>query len=282
MHEWECATAPYRPTVETDPTFLKYLSSYLWLRVFVGAMGILLPVLLLLGDAIFLDTHRISMRPSLSAYYHSSMRDWYVCILFAIGIVLVTYKVAERGSTNKMTVLAGLAAMVVALAPTGLPAECEPSEGEPPAGCTALTGMQLRFGETHLADVHRWASIVFILLMLALTISFALQEDNRARERNEPVPNRWGYFHWACASIMFLALAFNAVSTIVGFWRLHTLIVVEAVCLVTGGASWLAKGLDVHYLRPARGSRAPGAREAHAELRAQQATEKTSAYAGGA
>src|SRR4051794_39857722 len=97
MHEWECARAPHRPTVEEDPTFLMYLSSYLWLRVFVGAMGILLPILLLLGDAIFLDTHRISMRPSLSAYYHSSMRDWYVCILFATGIVLVTYKVAERG-----------------------------------------------------------------------------------------------------------------------------------------------------------------------------------------
>ena len=67
MHTRKCAAAPVRPTVTEDPTFAKYCSGYLWLRVFVGALGVLLPLLLLLGDAIFLDTHKIAMRPSLSA-----------------------------------------------------------------------------------------------------------------------------------------------------------------------------------------------------------------------
>ena len=113
-----------------------------------------------------------------------------------------------------------------------------------------MTGAQNYFGESALANAHRWASIVFILLMFALTVLFALQEDNRQRNSPSRMPSSfWGNFHWACAGVMALALAFNMVSTVLGFWRLHTLTVVEAICAATFGASWLAKGLELPYLR---------------------------------
>ena len=251
MHERKCAAAPYRPPAGLDTGFRRYLASYLWLRVAVGVMGIALPVVLLVGDSLVLDT-AMSMKPSLSAYYHSAMRDFYVAVLFATGVVLVTYRIAERDFSAWLSFVAGLAVLLVALAPTGLPPGCSPGADAPAEGCPRLTDLQAYFGEALLASTHRWASIVFILAMALLTVIFALQEDNRRRSADARAPWFWGSFHWACAMVMLAALAFNGVSDVVGFWRGYTLTVVESVCAAAFGASWLAKGAELPYLFPSR------------------------------
>lgn len=251
MHERKCAAAPYRPPAGIATDFQRYLASYLWLRVAVGVMGIALPVVLLVGDSLVLDT-ALTMKPSLSAYYHSPMRDFYVAVLFATGVVLVTYRIAERDFVAWLSSSAGLAVFLVALVPTGLPPGCSPGTDAPAEGCPRLTDLQDYFGEAVLASTHRWASIVFILAMALLTVIFALQEDNRRRSADARAPWFWGSFHWACAMVMLAALAFNGVSDVVGFWRGYTLTVVESVCAAAFGASWLAKGAELPYLFPSR------------------------------
>jgi hypothetical protein len=251
MHTRKSAEAPYRPPAGLESGFRRYLASYLWLRVAVGLMGIALPVVLLLGDALVLDT-AITMRPSLSAYYHSPMRDFYVSVLFATGIVLVTYRIAEKDFVAWLSFAAGVMVVVVALVPTGLPRGCSPADA-PAEGCPRLTALQEYFGEALLASTHRWASIVFILAMALLTIIFALQEDNRRRSADARAPWFWGSFHWACAVVMLAALAFNGLSDVLGFWRDHTLTVVESVCAAAFGLSWLVKGAERPFLFPSAG-----------------------------
>jgi hypothetical protein len=63
--------------------------SYKFLRVTVGALGMAMPFILYAGGRlIFGDL----VQPSLSAYYHTGMRDVLVGILFALAVFLFAYK----------------------------------------------------------------------------------------------------------------------------------------------------------------------------------------------
>lgn len=91
-------------------------STYVSLRVGIGVIAFLLP-LLLWGIGSLL---KIELQTSMSAYYHTRMRDVFVGCLFAIGAFLYLYKgfsVQENQALN----LAGLFAIGIALLPTHVP-----------------------------------------------------------------------------------------------------------------------------------------------------------------
>ena len=67
---------------------LPFIGSYLWMRMAIGLLGVLLPVLLVLIDWWFLETRR-PIRSSMSAYYHTSSGDLFVGGLFATGLLLL-------------------------------------------------------------------------------------------------------------------------------------------------------------------------------------------------
>ncbi len=101
-----------------DAERIRYLRAYLLLRVLIGAGGISLPFVLVLVDHGILGDNPL-LRGSLSAYYYSGVRDIFVGSLFAVGVFLITYKVVEQNLDNTLSSLAGVAAIVVALFPTG-------------------------------------------------------------------------------------------------------------------------------------------------------------------
>src|SRR5690606_17836487 len=76
-------------TDKADPAVL-YVRSYLLIRTLVGLLGILLPVLFIVGEAAYFRGG-VHVRGSLSAYYHTSMRDIFVAGLCVIGFLLATY-----------------------------------------------------------------------------------------------------------------------------------------------------------------------------------------------
>jgi hypothetical protein len=71
------------------------LSTFFSLRVGTGVIGVLFPIVLVLGGWLHAG---IAVQNSLSAYYHAlgptglSMRDWFVGGLFALGACLYLYK----------------------------------------------------------------------------------------------------------------------------------------------------------------------------------------------
>ncbi len=67
--------------------------SYLTLRKAIGLLGIALPFVLALG-AVFCS--RTEIQSSVSSYYHTSMGDVFVGILFVIGFFLLSYRGYER------------------------------------------------------------------------------------------------------------------------------------------------------------------------------------------
>jgi hypothetical protein len=91
------------------------LNSYLALRIGIGVIGLAFPLILWWIGYFFFD---IRLRPSMSAYYGTPMRNVFVGLLFVVGAFLYLYK----GFSNRENVAlncAGLSAGVVALVPEG-------------------------------------------------------------------------------------------------------------------------------------------------------------------
>jgi hypothetical protein len=212
--------------------------SYFLMRTLVGILGLSLPVFLLLGDLLFLR-HDFSVRGSLSAYYHSGMRDVFVGILSIVGILLITYKVTERNRGNALSTVAGFSAIMVALFPTGLPAYLGPDSRTP---------LQARLGEELVSTIHYAFAATFIIALAILCYDFAWRERIRTRWRDgRPArfsPESWYRFHISMTGIIVIAIVFMALTHAAGRLDKHSLLIGESIAGLAFGLSWLAKGLE--------------------------------------
>src|SRR4249919_3916551 len=160
----------------TGPGTDRYVRSYLVMRVLVGALGIALPLLLVLGEPLLFDGQPFP-RGSLSAYYYSGARELFVGALCAIGVFLITYKFVDHSWESRLSTLSGSAVIVVALFPTG-----RPGNG------VRLTPLQELLSETTVERIHFVAAGTFIGSLAV--ISYFFGRFGRTRRR----------FHYFCAA----------------------------------------------------------------------------------
>jgi hypothetical protein len=246
-----------RPDPATKPVTARYIRSYLWMRIGVGILGVLLPLVLVFVDQLAFNEDPF-VRGSLSVYYFSGMRDEFVAILAATGIFLLTYKVAERNLDNLASLVAGVCAVLIALFPTGRPSY----------SATGLTRLQEWLGETTVKVVHIGASAGFLVALAAVSYFFGLREGQRTpREGTHFSPTFWRRFHWICTGAMVLALVWIVVTMIAG-WPYRSLLIGEWVSAWAFGLSWLTKGAEWDMLfgkpRPEIGTSEPAVQPAPA------------------
>lgn len=84
------------------------------LRLGVGVLGMALPLIIVIGNAIV--SGEFTWLHSISGSYYTEMRDVFVGSLCAIGVFLICYRYARPDDI--LGTLAGLSAIVVALFPT--------------------------------------------------------------------------------------------------------------------------------------------------------------------
>ncbi|MGH7359660.1 MAG: DUF998 domain-containing protein [Candidatus Rokuibacteriota bacterium] len=222
----------------TAPDTDRYVRSYLTMRVGVGALGIAVPLALVFGEPLLFDGQPF-LRGSLSAYYYSGVRELFVGALCAIGVFLVSYKVAERSRENRLSIYAGVAVIIVALFPTG-----RPGTGFPP------TPLQNLLGETTVERIHFVAAFVFIASLAVISYYFAKPPPATGRRPT----SFWRRYHLACAGIIVAALGLAAVAGLTS-WPDKGLLIAEAVAVWAFGASWLMKGLEIDTLLGRRNER---------------------------
>jgi hypothetical protein len=90
--------------------------SYLVMRKLVGILGVALPIILLIGAAIF---RKLPVQSSISAYYYTNMQDALTGILFAVAMFLFCYNGYGRLDTASSNI-AAVGAIGVALFPSSL------------------------------------------------------------------------------------------------------------------------------------------------------------------
>ncbi|MET7394362.1 hypothetical protein ABZS66_12795 [Dactylosporangium sp. NPDC005572] len=216
---------------------LLYLRSYLLMRAVIGLVGVALPFGLVIGDWA-LEHGTLLAKGSLSAYFYSGMHDVFVGSLCVTGLFLVTYKVFEHNLDNVLSGVAGVAALGVALFPTNRPG----------GGAVELTPLQRELGERTVATVHYTSAAVFIVALGVMSLYFGIREG-RKDDRSDALPPRfWRRFHWTCTAGIAAAVAFIAVSQLTGWLVAYSLIIGETLAVLSFGASWLMKGLELRVL----------------------------------
>lgn len=189
--------------------------SYLALRKAVGWIGILLPLVLFLGDFLLAGKSRPLL--NISLYYHTEMRDVFVGSVCAIGLFMFYYRGYDKWD-NIAGNLAGLCALGIAWFPV-----------------TRSGPLDLP-GKVHFIS----ASGFFILLSCFSLLLFTRKRTKPTRRKL--IRNR---IYIACGAVMLLCLLlivifFNflqehhPVSSFV-FWA-------ETAALIAFGISWLTKG----------------------------------------
>jgi hypothetical protein len=241
-----------------------YTRSYRSIRLAVGVLGVLLPLIFIFGETLFLRGG-VHVRGSLSGYYHTSMQDFFVAGLCIIGFLLATYMAGEFATVDFWaSLIAGLAVLGVVFFPTsrsGLPpgAPACGSVPVPPPSCSAV---EQTLGEHPTAVIHAVCAIAFILSLAVLSFLFATSEILPKQDRlTGPGHSRPSAFrkpalfwiHITCALVILAAGAWAFAGA--GIWELTPLYIGEVASVWAFGLSWIVAGLGVSA--PARITPAP-------------------------
>jgi hypothetical protein len=227
------------------------------MRRYIGILGIALPFLLLGGDW-FLSHEDRGPRGSLSAYYYSGGRELFVATLAATGIFLFAYRVAEIHRENTLTLLAGTAAVFIALFPTG-----------PPPKDVPLTRLQELLHEKSTTGIHYVASGFFIGAMALMSWYFTRYERGHQERRTPRLvewyplePTRLWWYHFSCFLGILGAIAWIGIAKF-AFAKPpdRYLLYAEIVSAFAFGASWLMKGIEIDKLLDQRDQTPPPRRD---------------------
>ncbi len=226
-----------------------YTYSYRIIRLVVGFLGILLPVIFIIGEAVFLKGS-VQVRGSLSAYYHSPMQDAFVGGLCVIGLMLATYMSGEPRSWDFWaSLLAGIAVLGVVFFPTSRPPDQAKSGtcGSPAAiGCSSV---ESTLGEHRTAVIHAACAVVLIICLAIMSFLFGLAEVVTAHDRStssgQGVQGRFWRpaLFWIHSGMALVILAAGAWA----FWGarlgvLKPLYIGEVAAVWAFGISWLLAG----------------------------------------
>jgi hypothetical protein len=184
--------------------------SYKSVRISVGVVGIALPIVLLVSVA------WVGPMPgSISAFYYTPMRNYFVGTLFAMGIFLFSYRYAPRD--NILSVLAAILVAFVALSPTA-------QSGEP----------------HHIWNVlHLIAAGAFFAVLAGFSyFLFTRTEDGVPPAPGSPKARR-NKIYKACGVTTLLALVVGAALL---KSPIHLLFWWETIAVWAFSFSWLVKG----------------------------------------
>lgn len=220
------SVAPQRRSARDDR---RLALSYMTLRSYVGLVAMLLPLALVLGAGLFGDR---ALEDSISAYYHTGMRNWLVGSLCAIAIFLMCYPGYERRD-GRIASFAGAMALGVAFVP-GVPSACAA-------------------GYDQLQDTAHLGFAVGFLGALAYLAIFEFPRTARG-SRPSPGKRRRNRIYYACGAVMLGSMAALALTRVLvpcgSPWRAwHPVLVLESIAVLAFGVSWITKGKAIRWTR---------------------------------
>lgn len=209
-------------------------------RILIAAIAVLVPTIPILTDLVAIPGSP-EQRGSLSGYYYTSLRDPFVGISCALAALLIAHRLGERSVDNRLTTLAGIGALTLALFPTIPPAHTQ---------YKALPALvQRRLGENFVGDLHVAGASLMLVSMVALTLVQAARQGRLPRT-GRCSPQFWQGYHLACAVLMLAAGGYTLVHAWIGVsGRDASMVYSESLAVVAFAFSWFALGLPAHTVR---------------------------------
>jgi hypothetical protein len=194
--------------------------SYQTLRKALGWIGITLPFVIVLGQ---LWLFHGPMKGSLSAYYHTGMRNWFVGALCAMAAFLASYR-GYDAVDEWVTNVAGLAALGVAFFHTA-----------PDVGATDA--------DRWIGRVHVGCAAVLFVGLAVMAILFARTTTPSARLAPLTVEVKRAIFRGCGGGIVLCLVAMVVLGPIGSVAQYRPVLWLESAAIVLFGVSWLVKGL---------------------------------------
>ncbi len=206
-------------------------STYLKLRTNVGILAVTLPVIVWLVHFILTKEGVLG---SISAYYHTEMRNVFVGIFSVIGFFLLTYDPGfvnpkYRGKNDhRLGIWAGICAILVGIFPTAPNIE------------------QLSLSDKWFDGIHLMAVSILLILLIYFSIwLFTLGDTSDPAKKKRNNVYVWsGVVMAICVLMMALYAGINMVnSEIISSLKVYNPIFwLEGVALIAFGTSWFVKG----------------------------------------
>lgn len=219
--------------------------TYINIRKIVGILAMSLPLVVFLADKVFFQR---SLQTSISAYYYTEMRWYFVSVLFLIGLFLLFYQGYEPEDTDsrltrfftdrRLAFIAGIAAFLTALfptAPTGLPECVSPLYAIFPnveGGISADSYLCDLTAGIHLTS----AATMFITVAIFSWFRFTKGESDSNEKKIRNVVYR------ICGGVIFAAVLVMAVSDLWKEQFAYTVYWGEFISLLAFGFTWAVKG----------------------------------------
>lgn len=203
-----------------------FIISYLTLRKLIGILGMLLPFACLLGGSLFMSGPVLD---SISAYYHSNIRDILTGLLVGTSLFLLSYRGYEKRDMI-VAIASGIAGLGIAIFP------CE-SRIEPFSAVGIFQLTPPIAGYLHYVS----SALFFILLGINSFFLFTLGDKmkwTKSKSKRNVIYRVCGLVIFASLItllILFLILSSALVATVWTF-------IFETVMLLAFGISWLVKG----------------------------------------
>lgn len=205
-----------------------HIISYKLLRKLIGFIGILLPVVLVLGS--FITGKYTTVQPSISDYYFTTMGDVFVGNLCAVSLFLFCYKGYDYRD-NITANLAAFFAVCIALFPTTTNLE--------------RNHLGIIENESVASALHFTSAVLFFCCLAFFCIYlFRLPRDKENQSREKKIRNN---VYLTCGSIIllcivFLGLYFGIKSLQEKLSGYYPVIILETLALWAFGISWIVKG----------------------------------------
>lgn len=232
------------------------------LRKAIGYVALSLPITLVLGENLrdWLLSHelgagRVMIEGSISAYFHTGMREVFVGSLCAIAVFLVCYKGYERRD-NIAARVAGISVFLVALFPTRERSREAGDSGAPVLDSATLFSSANAPDPAYVGVIHFVSAAVFFITLAVMsiylfTLSDTLDPTPEKRQRNRVyVVSGWTILiSIALVAItkLFLGDSWNQQTSFI-FW-------LETIAVIAFAISWLTKAEVI------LGDRGPSARK---------------------
>lgn len=229
-------------TPENTTSGKQLLISYLTLRKTIGWLGILLPIVLFMGNYIIsfftdFETDCDPFKSSISHYYYTRMSEIFTGTLCAVSLFLFTYnghpkKMGEKGLSDRLlSFLAATFALGVVLFPTS-------AEGAIPCNLRAIVTTSLT------GNIHFTMAALFFVTLAYLSY-FNFTKTGGLMTTQKMKRNK---IYRICAIVMIASLLFIAIYKL--FLKghsnfldnIHPVFCLEALALFAFGFSWLTKG----------------------------------------
>jgi hypothetical protein len=210
-----------------SPDEANYVLSYKGLRKAIGIIGIALPIALLIGKPL---VDGGGMLGSISAYYYSGMRNYFVGTMCALAVFFFSYKYAPRD--NLLSTATSIFALGVAFLPTS------PRRADVDTTWTAW--------------LH-FACAVLFFLTLAYFAYFIFTLPPLPKEALEPRKRLRNKIYRICGVTIVVCLILSPIldrvlSAAVRA-QIHPLFWLESIAVWAFSFSWLVKGELIPWLK---------------------------------